>query len=873
MKKVLSLVLALVMVLGSFSFVSAAPMSDIVGTANEDAITRLANLALLEGYPDGTFKPANNITRAEFAAVMVRAKGLDAVAATAKGLPTGFADVPAYHWAAGYVGTASKLGIIIGDGKGNFKPEDPVKYEEAITMVVRALGYEQAAIAKGGYPYGYLIVAKEIDLLDDAKGTQGLPATRAFVAQITDNALEIPMMIQTGFGTDTKWVVSGTNDTDEKFLLDEMGFDTVEGRVEKANTDKNTITVGKEVLDVAEGFDFYEVEGVEIKAWVDGDEVIVYTLEEDVLFDAIDYVKADKELTLVGADDEYDVDADAILFKNGDKQTADFEADYAKVVLNEDGDVIRVFAYDLTAIFVAKDVEDEVVLDVEEEELDLEDYTLVKDGKTLAIADLEAGDVILYNASEDFAVVYNNSVEGTIDRVYTGSFRLEGKTYDVSGMAIYLDDKEIDLLSDVALADFKEEGKEVEMFFDFEGDVVLVVGTRGKAKTTTTGAILTEDATAYTSRNQVYLPLDMINKNDEKVSFDADKDVKVFKDGGATKTTVTNLADIYAKLDVVEYKVDEDGDLTEVKELLGTDSTTVIKTDARYAAGQRLQSSTVVFLLEADGFEDEAEEIVKYKVDEVFTWADADDFFGEIADYTVYSKDGRATYLVVYESDASADNEEVGFLVSIDPLQNGDETEIVINIDGKEYEFVVDNGEIADDVEEEKFVAFLINDDKDEVTDIELVTEGLVAKDVFALVSARNKEFTIDTGEFELASDAVVLDITGSGTKIITLSGIENGDKVSAMLDEDSDLFVKYLVREEKKGTTPETPGEGETYEFTKLGTVDGNKLVELDGEVYVYVGTQAAYEALDASYEAVGATFNTVRGEVVVTAIIVPAQ
>jgi hypothetical protein len=155
MKKSLALVLALVMVLSSFSFVSAAPdFADVKGTIYEEAVTRLEMLEVLKGYPDGTFKPEGSITRAEFAAVAVRVKGLAAVAEAAKGLPSGFSDVPAGHWAAGYVGVAGSTGIVNGIGGGLFAPNAPVKYEEAVTMLVRALGYEQDAQTKGGYPYG-----------------------------------------------------------------------------------------------------------------------------------------------------------------------------------------------------------------------------------------------------------------------------------------------------------------------------------------------------------------------------------------------------------------------------------------------------------------------------------------------------------------------------------------------------------------------------------------------------------------------------------------------------------------------------------------------------------------------------------------------
>lgn len=257
MKKSLALVLALIMVLSSFSFVSAAPdFADVAGTKYEEAVSRLELLNVLKGYPDGSFKPEGMITRAEFAAVAVRARGLENVAVAAKGLATGFSDVPASHWASGYVGTAASMGIVNGIGNGLFAPSAPVKYEEAVTMLVRALGYESEAMAKGGYPFGYLIVAEDIGLLDDARSTQGTFASRGLVALLTDNALEIPMMITVGFGSDARYVVSGEERTKAVYLLDYMGFDTVEGRVVSYSASKDTIKVGNKTLDVADGFEF-----------------------------------------------------------------------------------------------------------------------------------------------------------------------------------------------------------------------------------------------------------------------------------------------------------------------------------------------------------------------------------------------------------------------------------------------------------------------------------------------------------------------------------------------------------------------------------------------------------------------------------------
>ncbi|MDY0234983.1 MAG: S-layer homology domain-containing protein [Gudongella sp.] len=199
-KKILSLFLTLIMVLGSFSTVFAAPY-DVVGTTFEDAVVRLQGLEVLIGYPDGSFKPSNNITRAEYSAVVARIKGLEQAASSSMG-STIFGDVPANFWASGYINESVQAGLIKGmgiyNGINTFGPQLNITYEQAVTLVVRALGYEAEAEANGGYPMGHLMIAAREGLLQDVNGTLGTLATRGLVAQLTYNALNIPLMGNSG---------------------------------------------------------------------------------------------------------------------------------------------------------------------------------------------------------------------------------------------------------------------------------------------------------------------------------------------------------------------------------------------------------------------------------------------------------------------------------------------------------------------------------------------------------------------------------------------------------------------------------------------------------------------------------------------------
>ena len=200
LKKIAALVIVLAMALSTVSF---AAYTDVAADASyNEAVTVMSALGLLKGYEDGSFGPDKTITRAEFAAVVVRMLGMEDAAAGAA-TATNFTDVPASHWAAGYVKIANQKGIIAGYGDGTFGPDAEVTYEQAIKMLVCALGYEPMfADVKDAYPTSYMAQANTLGMTVGANGKIGDKATRAIVARLAYNALDDKIMEQTGFGTD-----------------------------------------------------------------------------------------------------------------------------------------------------------------------------------------------------------------------------------------------------------------------------------------------------------------------------------------------------------------------------------------------------------------------------------------------------------------------------------------------------------------------------------------------------------------------------------------------------------------------------------------------------------------------------------------------
>jgi hypothetical protein len=787
MKKSLALVLALIMVLSSFSFVSAAPdFADVKGTKYEDAVARLELLNVLKGYPDGSFKPENTITRAEFAAVAVRAKGLAGVAEAAKGLPSGFSDVPAGHWAAGYVGVAGSTGIVNGIGGGLFAPNAPVKYEEAVTMLVRALGYEVSAQTKGGYPFGYLIVAKEIDLLDDVIGTMGVPATRGMVAMLTDNALEIPMMVQVGFGTDTKWVVSGTGDSEEEvFLLDFMGFKAVEGRVVDFDSEDMWIELDnadEDVLDVNDNFDFFAAEYVKIKAWVDGDEVIAYTLKETAKYDAI---KADgSKVKLVTEDKSYSVDADEF-----DVPDPIPTANFAKVVLNSSSKVMALKTYSLDEFMVADKIDDGILIDLNDDEWDLEDYTVVKDGKTVEADDIMKGDIVFFDEGAELAVVFNKSVKGEIDRVYTDSFRLGGKVYAIANPdfgALYLDGSTLDKLTIDVVESMMDEESTVSVYFDFNKKVVLVEGETGDIATSTFYAVVTEDTNMWTSRSGNMWSLDVFTEKGEEVAYDV-KEADIDDIYGTVPNWDANVQ-IGA---LAKVTVDEDGEVTEVK-LLTAGSVDPFDIEDTYIGSNRLMDSTIIFY---DYKDDAPRKVIKL--------GDVDDEFFKIETATAYSESGRVKVVLATKTDSDTESKSTTGLVTKVRVLRTDYIEFTMEVGGVEKVYLTD-GKVTDTTEINGYLALQDNFAKVEVGDVsgKLMTFGTPAvyavkvnlSGEYKVVSRSTIDKTIlvyENTTLELLSSTVIYD---GEWDIINLRDIVQNDIVQVIFDGNSTRFVKYVV-------------------------------------------------------------------------------
>lgn len=506
LKKVLALVVALTMVLGTVAFAFTDVADD---NAAYTAVQTLSSLGILNGYEDGTFGPEKDITRAEFAAVVCRALGYDSKATAA----TSFSDVPADHWASGYINYVAGQGIVNGYGDGKFGPEDNVTYEQAVKMLVVALGYEPMAAQKGGYPTGYLVVANSYGMTDDVVSAgDAAPANRGIVAQLTYNALDIPMMAQTGFGTNVEYKVQdGNNGTTYTTLLtgldvaklegvitatpviggEGLAVNEVEYTVNEANDNEYwEEKLGEQTLVLAEGVDasdFYGVASIvyvkevrsgkweviaimagEDSAYVELDKGDIETLEkgslkyyetetatkttnlklnEDAFVVIINNVKAD--IDDVMDDKKVSVDAEIVVYEN----TGDSKYDMM-IVKDYKYDIVDEVEADKDR-FTLKNTTGRFTFDFEDEDLSISIKN--KDGEDITLADFAEGDVIAYilDGGSKSATEYS-----WIEIINLGQNAVSGTVTEVNDSTdtVYVDGAEYEVTADLTTPQVNEEG-------------------------------------------------------------------------------------------------------------------------------------------------------------------------------------------------------------------------------------------------------------------------------------------------------------------------------------------------------------------------------------------------------------------------------
>lgn len=221
-KKLLCMSLTVVMLVLCLSSVAAAgngtKFSDITDDKIYSSAVKTLNLmGVINGYEDGTFKPDQNVTRAEFTAMLMRTLKLGSAGSkSAAELP--FTDIDdndsSINWAIPNINTAYGMGVINGYEDGTFRPTANVAYEEAVKMIVCTLGYgADVDVSVTPWYSNYITIATQIGATKTASkiGSAETPASRACIAQLLYDSLEVKL-------------VENNSRTDKTILNDYLGY-------------------------------------------------------------------------------------------------------------------------------------------------------------------------------------------------------------------------------------------------------------------------------------------------------------------------------------------------------------------------------------------------------------------------------------------------------------------------------------------------------------------------------------------------------------------------------------------------------------------------------------------------------------------------
>ena len=488
-KRLLALLLACAAIAGMLVLPSSAgaaattTFTDIYDTNVAQAAETLRLLGIVSGTGGTAFSPDRALTRAEFCKLAVELMGNgDKVAAQMN--RTVFQDVPSTHWARGYIAVATQgtttgsgdtatttPGIIRGDAYGNFNPDRAITYGEAVTILVRILGYGDSDVGMV-WPDGYLAKAAELEI------TKGLNLSADSTITRGQAALMMEHLLFTNGKNGKQYLTTlGCTITDETILFDVSATAPDGSSGVKVSQDKVYKTDHAPFSD--------DLVGRRAKLLLDKDEKIVDIqpstsgTQKVVTIQSLDY---DAMKISGGASVSIEKPKDTVVWKDG-KETKYEELYLSGLTAGTQAMLQYSASGELEYIFLRSSAKSDSTTRVVKNKPSYSDdlaYTVYKNGILAKGSDIRQYDVTTYDEANKVMYVSDARITGVYENVYPN--RETPATITVMG-------HEFPVLSSAAadLSTFKI-GATVTLLLSYNGQVAGAVEP-SVAKSTTVGTV------------------------------------------------------------------------------------------------------------------------------------------------------------------------------------------------------------------------------------------------------------------------------------------------------------------------------------------------------------------------------------------------
>ena len=445
MKKILSLFLAVFIAAAAIPPAFAA-YSDIDMSADySQSALRLQDLGIINGYDDGTFRPENQITRAEFTKIVVCMMDKDTEARAAASTSS-FFDIPSGSWFAPYINYAVTQDILSGYSDGSFGPYKTISLAEAVTILMRTLGYSEDSV---GYywPDNYMSAAASLGITDGIYADSNAPLARATAAVLVDRALFTkPAESKQAQSADTYLETLGFSVLDDALILDNdsssNNVTVLAGNMKLNNAQTYLLT---SQADISEG-DIYEHAVIDKNGYLtavreyrsEGNIASQTAIVNKVTESNIEYTTTD------GRKGTYKADGNFIIYSDGNKMT--FSS--AKSLFTNGTDIIfygnSYGVWNIAVIGSSSDIDPVLASknytadDTSMEGIDINKNNLVvyRNGEAAVLADIKASDVVYYNTRTNVMDVYSKKITGSYysaspSKAYVESVTVGGKSYEI----------------------------------------------------------------------------------------------------------------------------------------------------------------------------------------------------------------------------------------------------------------------------------------------------------------------------------------------------------------------------------------------------------------------------------------------------------